>query len=271
MTTDQPVRRSLGEDGPQPEKLARCGGGICTLSTEPGIVQRRILRTSVALFIGMLFLTAFLEEMSVWNEIKFQAGEAWGVGRMIWPLEEGSDSALWLFKVYNCSFATVYLCTPLLAVLASPAVGSGRRRSWLLAPSLLLWATGLIPSVSYAAFHLWGLGPGIRTTLAWIAVALHLSLGVVTLIQGLRNRSGPGFVFWLGSYAVLAILTAFVCLFATQLLQKNLTGGAGIVAMLALGITIAFTALWFSWWRACSSETSNTQKLKSAESAKASR
>jgi hypothetical protein len=64
------------------------------LTAEPDIIQRRILRGSVLPFVGMLVLTSFLENMPILAEIRYQAGEAWGLGRMWWPLTGQSDVAL---------------------------------------------------------------------------------------------------------------------------------------------------------------------------------
>src|SRR5581483_9170894 len=91
----------------------------CEPASDPGRSWRRILRSSFLVFVALLLFTQYMEDTSVLDEIKNQARWAWSEPVMK-TFGQRATMAEWLFVIYNCSFLSLYLTTPLLLLIAIP-------------------------------------------------------------------------------------------------------------------------------------------------------
>lgn len=223
-----------------------------TLS-DPGQFWRRTMRCGVLVFFLLLYIEWKVEGISPADLFCRLASVARceDVGAEFRLLGGDSPLADWLFRAFACTFLTVFLATPIFALLCTRRIlEPGLKRLPYVIAAHVFWFVALVPPYFFWVNQLGFVEDHDTVSLALGLLSALLLLGFITLLNGWRHRSGPQFVFWLGLFPIATCAISMVCLVVSVILIDRFQNAFVLLPLAGLCSAAILMFAWLKWWHA---------------------
>jgi hypothetical protein len=162
-----------------------------------------------------------------------------------------SEVARWSFRVFCCTFLTIFFATPFYSFICVPSMlGSGRNQLPYCVAAILIWFLALIPPYIFGINQLALIQNTDVAALGLGFLSVSLLIGAITMLNALRHRSSPYFIFWLGVYPLATGVISLTCFLLSVSLSGGFRTGFVVIPLLGLGLAVLLLTAWLKWWNA---------------------